>query len=146
MKIHLQIKHIIGTCLLLCLILIDSQSGVYAWTTPAANITADRRHDQRDWHIGATVYGTTGEIVILAGASVFDFKAEGSSDAQIGLGFRVPRAWTKCPFYSAPALTACSIVWFIHNPMWLVGRLEIGSGAEQPHSVSDQFDVVHPEL
>jgi hypothetical protein len=24
--------------------------------------------------------------------------------------------------------------------------LEIGSGAEQPHSVSDQFDVVHPEL
>src|ERR1035438_2910005 len=86
MKIRLQIQHLVAAGLLLCALLSSAHAGVYTWTTPTAITTADATLNQSGTVVGAAVFGTTEELVILTNGSVFDFKADGSVATATGNG------------------------------------------------------------
>ncbi|HWY30253.1 MAG TPA: hypothetical protein VNX46_05845, partial [Candidatus Acidoferrum sp.] len=86
MKTLLQVKRIITASLCLCGILTTAHAGVYTWSAPVTITTADTTLNQTGTVVGAAVFGTTEEIVLLTNNTAFDFKADGSVATATGNG------------------------------------------------------------
>jgi len=86
MKIRMQIQPLVAACLLLCALLSSGHAGVYTWSIPTAITTADATLNQSGTVVGAAVFGSFEELVILTNGSVFDFKADGSVATATGQG------------------------------------------------------------